>query len=85
MNILKNLTEEQQSNAFKESDINDRFYSILGSLETERPVEGNNYAYGPLLFTERNQIKSNEYQKHVAERLSLQLRDHLRSKYSGYG
>lgn len=85
MNILKTLTEEQQSNAIKEQNINERFYSILGSLQTERPVEGNSYAYGPLLFTERNQIKSNEYQKQVAERLSLQLRNHLRNRYSGYG
>jgi hypothetical protein len=85
MNILKNLTEEQNMNAIKESDGNAYLNSILGSLETVRPVSGKNYVYGPVIFTKRNPINSNEYQKQVAEKLTFKLRDNLRNRYSSYG
>jgi hypothetical protein len=85
MDILKKLTEEHQMNAVRESDVNNYLYSALGSLETVTPVNGRNYAYGPFVFTERNTINSNEYQKQVAEKLSLKLRDNLRNRYIGYG
>jgi hypothetical protein len=85
MNILKNLTEEQNMNTIKESDGNAYLNSILGSLETVRPVSGKNYVYGPVIFTKRNPINSNEYQKQVAEKLTFKLRDNLRNRYSSYG
>ena len=85
MNILKNLTEEQNMNTVKESDGNAYLNSILGSLETVRPVSGKNYVYGPVIFTKRNPINSNEYQKQVAEKLTFKLRDNLRNRYSSYG
>lgn len=85
MNILKKLTQEQQINANKEADINNYINSALGSLDTVTPVTGGNYAYGPFVFTERNPVSFNEYQKQVSEKLALQLRDNLRNRYSSYG
>ena len=85
MNILKKLTRDQQMNANKELSINNYINSVLGSLETVSPVTGENYAYGPFVFTDRNPVNSNEYQKQVAEKLALRLRDNLRNRYSSYG
>lgn len=85
MDIFKKLTEEHQMNALSESDVNSYLYSVLGSLETVTPVNGRNYAYGPFLFTEKNTVNSNEYQKQVAEKLALRLRDNLRNRYTSYG
>jgi hypothetical protein len=85
MNILKNLNEEQHTNAHKESYGNNYLNSILSSLETVRPVSGKNYVYGPVVFTHRNPVNSNEYQKQVAEKLTFKLRDNLRNRYSSYG
>jgi hypothetical protein len=85
MNILKKLDREQQMNAKKELTINNYINSVLASLETVAPVTGENYAYGPFVFTDRNPVNSNEYQKQVAEKLALKLRDNLRNRYSSYG
>lgn len=85
MDIFKKLTEEHQMNALSESDVNSYLYSVLGSLETVTPINGTNYAYGPFLFTEKNTVNSNEYQKQVAEKLALRLRDNLRNRYTSYG
>jgi hypothetical protein len=85
MKILKNLTEEQHTNSLKESDANNYLNSILSSLETVRPVSGKNYVYGPVVFSKRNPVNSNEYQKQVAEKLAFKLRDNLRNRYSSYG
>jgi hypothetical protein len=85
MNLLRKLTEEQQTNAAtKEQDVNAQFNSLLGSLEPVKPVSGRKYAYGPFVYTERNLIGSDEYQKHIAEKLSFKLRDDLRKRYSSY-
>ena len=85
VNLLKKLTQEQQTNAHKEASISSYVNSVLGSLETVAPVTGGNYAYGPFVFTERNPVNSSEYEKQVSEKLSLKLRYNLRNKYSGYG
>jgi hypothetical protein len=85
MNILKKLAREQQMNAKKELSINNYINSVLASVETVAPVTGENYAYGPFVFTDRNPVNSNEYQKQVAEKLALKLRDNLRNRYSSYG
>jgi hypothetical protein len=37
------------------------------------------------VFTDRNPAGSNEYQKQVAEKLALKLRENLRNRYSIYG
>jgi hypothetical protein len=80
-----NQEQEQQKNIPTETDFNNYFYSILGSLKTVRPVRGENYAYGPVVFTEKNPVNTNEYQKQVSEKLAFKLRDNLRSKYLSYG
>lgn len=84
MSILKKLALDQQMNANKELGINNYINSVPGSLETVSPVTGENYAYGPFVFTDRNPVNS-EYQKQVAEKLALRLRDNLRNRYSSYG
>ena len=86
-NILEKLAHEQQDNAVKEPNIGEgtNLNSILSSLEPVIPVNGKDYAYGPFLFTERNHVSSNEYQRNVAEQLSMKLRDNIRYRYSSYG
>jgi hypothetical protein len=88
MDILKKVTDEQEErmnmhNAGSEFD--DQLYSILRSLKTVRPTRGNNYAYGPFIFTNSSPLSPNDYQKHVSEKLAIKLRDNLRNKYSSYG
>ena len=85
LNILEKLTQDQQQNAIKEEKVNNTLNSVFGSLEPVIPVRGKNYAYGPFLFTESNHINSSEYQKQIAEKLSLRLRDNIRQRYSSYG
>ena len=92
--IFKKLTEEeeqlqrqhqQQTDPAIGIGFNNYLYSILGSLKPVRPVGGKNYAYGPILFTEKNQVNSSEYQKQVSEKLAFKLRNNLRNRYSSYG
>lgn len=84
MNILDKLTQDHHS-------INDTITnrtavnSILSSLETVKPVTGKNYVYGPLVYTENNLVGIDATQKQVSKKLGVQLRDNLRTKYSGYG
>ena len=88
MDILKKVTDEQEERMNMhniDSDLDYQFYSILRSLKTVRPTSGNNYAYGPFIYTNTSPLRPSDYQKHVAEKLSIKLRDNLRSKYSSYG
>jgi hypothetical protein len=88
MDILKKVTDEQEERMNMnniDSDLDYQIYSILRSLKTVRPTSGNNYAYGPFIYTNTSPLRPNDYQKHVAEKLSIKLRDNLRSKYSSYG
>jgi hypothetical protein len=86
VNLLKELADEQHTNAIaKEAQINTRFNSVLGSLETVKPLAGKSYAYGPFVYTEQNLAGPDESQKKVAERLASKLRDDLRKRYSSYG
>ena len=89
MDLLKKVTEEQEElmNVHNEVDshFDDHLYSILRSLKPVRPTNGNNYAYGPFIFTNSSPLHRNDYQKHVSEKLAIKLRDNLRSKYSSYG
>jgi hypothetical protein len=88
MDILKKVTDEQEeliNMHNKRSYFNDQFYSVLRSLKTVRPTSGNNYAYGPFIFTNTSPLCLNDYQRHVSEKLAIKLRDNLRNKYSSYG
>jgi hypothetical protein len=90
MNILERLADQDDSSS--QRPIKDPVFrgmnninSVLGSLETVRPEKGKSYAYGPLVFTARNPVSSDNYQKEVADRLASRLRDSLRRRYSSYG
>jgi hypothetical protein len=88
MDILKKVTEEQEERMNMhniDADFDDHFYSILRSLKTVRPTSGNNYAYGPFIFTNTCPLSPNDYQKHISEKLAIKLRDNLRNRYSSYG
>ena len=85
MKMLKNLSEEQENNAIKDTATNITLNSILSSIEPVKPTKGSNYLYGPFLFTDKNIIKSNEYQKNISEKLSSKMRENIRNKYSSYG
>jgi hypothetical protein len=86
MNLLRQLSEEQHSNATaKEVELNAQFNSILGSLETVKPVAGKSYAYGPFVYTEQNLVGPDQSQKDVAEKLASKLRNDLRRRYASYG
>jgi hypothetical protein len=88
MDVLKKVTEEQEERTNMQNtdvDFDDHFYSILRSLNPVRPTSGNNYAYGPFVFTNTTPLLRNDYQKLISERLATKLRDNLRNKYSSYG
>lgn len=87
IDMLKKLTEEeqQQMNIDKGTEFNHYLYSRIGSLQPVKPVAGESYAYGPVVFTERNPLKNNEHQKQISEKLAFKMRYSLRNKYSGYG
>ena len=88
MDMLKKVTEEQEARTNVhniEADFDDQLYSILRSLKTVKPTIGNNYVYGPFIFTNTSTLSLNDYHKHVSERLAMKLRDTLRTKYSSYG
>lgn len=86
MTLLRQLSEEQQLNATaKETELQNQFNSILGSLETVRPVTGKSYAYGPFVYTQQNLADSDERQKQASEKLSSKLRNDLRKRYASYG
>jgi len=84
VNLLDKLSHDQQSNNETLANRN-AVNSILGSLETVKPVAGNNYVYGPLVYTENNPASSDANQRQISMKLGLQLRDNLRARYSGYG
>ena len=86
MNLLRQLSEEQYSNATdKEVELNSQFNSILGSLETVKPVNGKSYAYGPFAFSNVSPLMNRDQQKNVTEKLSRKLREILKDRYSLYG
>ena len=85
MTMLRRLTLEQQESAERGQSVGNYLNSLLASLEPVAPTVGGNYAYGPFVFTNRNYVTSNEYQKNVADQLSHRLRDNLRNRYSSYG
>lgn len=84
MNLLDKLTQDHHS--INDTNTNrTAVNSILSSLETVKPVTGKNYVYGPLVYTENNTVGIDATQKQVSRKLGLQLRDNLRTRYSGYG
>ena len=78
--ILSNMGENQDN-----SGISSYISSLISSSEPEVPTPNNSYAYGPFVFTQKNPIKVDEYQKDISEKLASRLKDKLRLLYSGYG
>lgn len=67
------------------SGISSYISSLISSSEPEVPTPNNSYAYGPFLFTQKNPIKVDEYQKKISDKLASRLKDKLRLLYSSYG
>jgi hypothetical protein len=78
--ILSNISENEDTNA-----ISSYLSSVISSSEPEIPSPNNSYAYGPFLFTQKNPIKVDEYQKRISDKLATRLKDKLRLLYSSYG
>jgi hypothetical protein len=58
---------------------------ILGSLSPVVPVQGNAYAEGPVIFTNKKILGVSKSQKQLDDRLSSEIRRLLRESYPGYG
>ena len=78
--ILSNMGENQDN-----SGISSYISSLISSSEPEVPAPNNSYAYGPFVFTQKNPIKVDEYQKKISDKLASRLKDKLRLLYSSYG
>lgn len=78
--FLSNMDENEDTNG-----ISSYISSLISSSEPEVPTPNNSYAYGPFLFTQKNPIKVDEYQKKISEKLASRLKDKLRLLYSSYG
>jgi hypothetical protein len=78
--FLSSMDENEDTNG-----ISSYISSLLSSSEPEVPTPNNSYAYGPFLFTQKNPIKVDEYQKNISEKLASRLKDKLRLLYSSYG
>jgi hypothetical protein len=78
--FLSNMDENEDTNG-----ISSYISSLISSSEPEVPTPNNSYAYGPFLFTQKNPIKVDEYQKKISDKLANRLKDKLRLLYSSYG
>ena len=78
--ILSNVDQNEDTNV-----LTSYITSLISSAEPEIPTPNNSYAYGPFLFTQKNPLKVDEYQKKVSDRLASRLKDKLRVLYSSYG
>jgi len=78
--FLSNMGENEDANG-----ISSYISSLIASSEPEVPTPNNSYAYGPFLFTQKNPIKVDEYQKRISEKLASRLKDKLQLLYSSYG
>jgi hypothetical protein len=78
--MLSNLDENDDGNG-----ISTYISSLISSSEPEVPTPNNSYAYGPFLFTQKNPIKVDEYQKRISEKLASRLKNKLQLLYSSYG
>jgi len=78
--FLSNMDGNEDANG-----ISSYISSLIASSEPEVPTPNNNYAYGPFLFTQKNPIKVDEYQKKISDKLASRLKDKLQMLYSSYG
>jgi hypothetical protein len=78
--ILSNISESEDTSA-----LSSYIASLISSTKPEVPSPNNSYAYGPFLFTQRNPIKVDDYQRKISDKLANRLNDKLRMLYSSYG
>jgi hypothetical protein len=78
--FLSNMEENENANG-----ISSYISSLIASSQPEVPTPNNSYAYGPFLFTQKNPVKVDEYQKKISEKLASRLKDKLQLLYSSYG
>jgi hypothetical protein len=78
--ILSNISENEDTSA-----LSSYIASLISSTKPEVPSPNNSYAYGPFLFTQKNPIKVDEYQRKISDKLANRLNEKLRLLYSSYG
>jgi len=78
--ILSNINESEDTSA-----LSSYIASLISSTKPEVPSPNNSYAYGPFLFTQKNPIKVDDYQRKISDKLANRLNDKLRMIYSSYG
>ena len=78
--ILSNINESEDTSA-----LSTYIASLISSTKPEVPSPNNSYAYGPFLFTQKNPIKVDDYQRKISDKLANRLNDKLRMIYSSYG
>lgn len=78
--ILSNISENEDTSA-----LSSYIASLISSTKPEVPSPNNSYAYGPFLFTQKNPIKVDDYQRKISDKLANRLNDKLRMLYSSYG
>jgi hypothetical protein len=78
--ILSNISESEDTSA-----LSSYIASLISSTKPEVPSPNNSYAYGPFLFTQKNPIKVDDYQRKISDKLANRLNDKLRMIYSSYG
>jgi len=78
--ILSNISENEDTSA-----LSSYIGSLISSTKPEVPSPNNSYAYGPFLFTQKNPIMVDEYQRKISDKLANRLNEKLRLLYSSYG
>ena len=78
--ILSSISESEDTSA-----LSSYISSLISSTKPEVPSPNNSYAYGPFLFTQKNPIKVDDYQRKISDKLANRLNDKLRMIYSSYG
>ena len=78
--ILSNISENEDTSA-----LSSYIASLISSTKPVVPSPNNSYAYGPFLFTQKNPIKVDDYQRKISDKLANRLNDKLRLLYSSYG
>ena len=82
MNFLNKISDNDSSENM--SMVNQYINKVITSSPPVRPMEGNNYAYGPLILTPDSPIRYSDKQKLVSEKLTYKLKEKLRNRYSAY-
>ena len=83
-NFIRNISEDENNNSINTIDVNIRLNSLLSSLDPVKPIKGQNYLYGPFIFTEKRMTKFDNRQDEISEKLSYRMHENIRRKYSLY-